>query len=162
MSQGYLTSAPFLYIMVLEIKTTMKFQAVLVAGLIAAPLPVIAQQTNVYQVCTNYQENYAPGYYDRYGNYVQGNVNTQRYNVDCQNQTYYRPNGGYIQQSPVVAPIPQPGYGYRRGYCSPARTTLGGLLGGGAAAAIAKQDAWSWAIPLGAVLGSGMAQAGCY
>lgn len=123
-------------------------------------VPVQAQQTNIYSVCTNYQENYSPGYYDRYGNYVQGNVNTQSYNVQCGTGTYYRPNGGNVYQSPVAAPVAQPGYG--RGYCSPARTTLGGLLGGGVAAAVSKKDAWSWAIPLGAVLGTGAANATCY
>lgn len=134
----------------------MNIKAVLIASLIAAPVPAFAQQTNIYSVCTNYQENYAPGYYDRYGNYVQGRVSTERYNVQCGTGTYYRPNGGNVYQSPVSAPVAQPRY------CSPARTTLGGLLGGGAAAAIAKQDSWSWAIPLGAVLGMGAAQSGCY
>jgi len=134
----------------------MNLKAVLLASLIAAPIPAFAQQTNIYSVCTNYQENYAPGYYDQYGNYVQGNVSTQRYNVPCGTGTYYRPNGGAVYQSPVSAPVAQP-----RGYCTPARTTLGGLLGGGIAAAIAKQDAWSWAIPLGSVLGIGGAQVGC-
>ena len=108
-----------------------------------------SQQVNIFQTCTNYQENYNPGYYDRNGNYIQGNVNTQQYNVPCGSGTYYRPNN-----APVYAP--------QQRYCSPARTTLGGLLGGGAAAAIAKQDSWSWAIPLGAVLGMGVSQAGCY
>jgi len=134
----------------------MNLKAVLIASLIAAPIPAFAQQTNIYSVCTNYQENYAPGYYDQYGNYVQGNVNTQRYNVPCGTGTYYRPNGGAVYQSPVTNPVEQP-----RRYCSAARTTLGGLLGGGIAAAIAKQDAWSWAIPLGSVLGIGGAQVGC-
>jgi hypothetical protein len=120
-------------------------------------IPVQAQQTNIYSVCTNYQENYAPGYYDRYGNYVQGNVNTQSYNVQCGTGTYYRPNGGNVYQSPVSAPIAQP-----RGYCSPARTTLGGLIGGGIAASVSKKSAWSWSIPLGAVLGTGVASVGCY
>ena len=129
----------------------MNIKAVLLASLIAAPIPAFAQQTNIYSVCTNYQENYTPG------NYVQGNVNTQRYNVQCGTGTYYRPNGGTVYQSPVAAPVAQP-----RRYCSPARTTLGGLLGGGIAAAVSKKDAWSWAIPLGAVLGGGAAQAGCY
>ena len=133
----------------------MNIKAVLLASLIAAPVPVFAQQTNIFQTCTNYQENYNPGYYDRNGNYVQGNVNTQQYNVQCGGGTYYRPNN--------VAPVYQaPGYVPQQRYCSPARTTLGGLLGGGAAAAIAKQDSWSWAIPLGAVLGMGASQAGCY
>jgi len=134
----------------------MNLKAVLIAGLIASPVPVFAQQTNIYSVCTNYQENYAPGYYDRYGNYIQGNVNTQRYNVECGTGTYYRPYG----RRAYAAPMRQPTYG--RGYCSPARTTLGGLIGGGVAASVSKKDAWSWAIPLGAVLGSGAAQAGCY
>jgi len=127
----------------------MNIKAVLLASLIAAPISAFAQQTNIYQTCTNYQENYNPGYYDRNGNYVQGNVNTQQYNVQCGTGTYYRPNNG----GPVYTP--------QQRYCSPARTTLGGLLGGGAAAAIAKKDAYGWAIPLGAVLGMGAAQAGC-
>jgi len=138
----------------------MNIKAVLLASLIAAPIPAFAQQTNIYSVCTNYQENYTPGYYDQYGNYIQGNINTQRYNVQCGTGTYYRPNGGTVYQSPVAAPVAQPSYG--RGYCSPARTTLGGLIGGGIAASVSKKNAWSWAIPLGAVLGSGVAQAGCY
>lgn len=136
----------------------MNIKAVLLATLVATPIPSLAQQTNIYSVCTNYQENYSPGYYDRYGNYIQGNVNTQQYNVQCGTGTYYRPNVGY--QSSVVAPVAQPGYG--RGYCSPARTTLGGLLGGGIAAAVSKKNSWSWAIPLGAVLGTGAANATCY
>jgi len=141
-------------------KNSMNIKAALLASLILAPIPTFAQQTNIYSVCTNYQENYIPGYYDRYGNYVQGNVNTQSYNVQCGTGTYYRPNGGTVYQSPVAAPIAQPGY--RRGYCSPARTTLGGLLGGGIAAAVSKKNAWSWSIPLGAVLGTGAANATCY
>ena len=138
----------------------MKKSLLFVFAVASLSVPVQAQQTNIYSVCTNYQENYAPGYYDRYGNYVQGNVNTQSYNVQCGTGTYYRPNGGNVYQSPVAAPVAQPGYG--RGYCSPARTTLGGLLGGGVAAAVSKKDAWSWAIPLGAVLGTGAANATCY
>ena len=137
----------------------MNLKVVLLASLIAAPIPAFAQQTNIYSVCTNYQENYTPGYYDQYGNYVQGNVNTQRYNVQCGTGTYYRPNGGNVYQSPVSAPVAQP---YGRRYCSPTRTTLGGLIGGGIAASVSKKSAWSWAIPLGAVLGGGVAQAGCY
>lgn len=135
----------------------MSIKAVLLASLIASPIPAFSQQTNIYSVCANYQENYAPGYYDQYGNYVQGSVRTERYNIQCGTGTYYRPNGGNVYQSPVNAPIQQPGR-----YCSPARTTLGGLLGGGIAAAVSKRDAWSWAIPLGAVLGTGAANSTCY
>ena len=40
-------------------------------------------------------------------------------------------------------------------------TTLGGLIGGGIAASLSKSDAYSWSIPLGAVLGAGIGNAGC-
>ena len=40
-------------------------------------------------------------------------------------------------------------------------TTLGGLIGGGIAAFLSKSDAYSWSIPLGAVLGGGIGNAGC-
>ena len=46
------------------------------------------------------------------------------------------------------------------GSCS-GNTTTGGLLGGGLAAAISKKDAYAWSIPLGAVLGMGIANADC-
>ena len=44
--------------------------------------------------------------------------------------------------------------------CS-SNTTLGGLIGGGIAASLSKKDAYSWAIPLGAVLGAGISNAEC-
>ena len=40
-------------------------------------------------------------------------------------------------------------------------TTLGGLIGGGIAASLSKSDAYGWSIPLGAVLGAGIANAEC-
>ncbi len=46
------------------------------------------------------------------------------------------------------------------GSCSD-NTTTGGLIGGGLAAAISKKDAYAWSIPLGAVLGMGIANADC-
>jgi hypothetical protein len=70
--------------------------------------PVQAQQVTVYQSCVG--EVYFPGYYDRYGNFVQGGVSTTR--VPC---------GGYVAQQPV---------------CNPERAGLGALLGGSIAGAI--------------------------
>ena len=46
------------------------------------------------------------------------------------------------------------------GSCSD-NTTKGGLIGSGLAAAISKKDAYAWSIPLGAVLGMGIANADC-
>jgi hypothetical protein len=123
--------------------------------LFSVPASVQAQQTNIYQVCTNYQENYSPGSYDQYGNYVQGNVNTQAYNVKCQNQTYYRPNGGgAVYASPVSQPIAQPR--------TCAAAPLGAILGGFGAYRATKSVAnrW-WSVPLGVVTGSIIGSAVC-
>ena len=40
-------------------------------------------------------------------------------------------------------------------------TMLGGLIGGGIAASLSKSDAYSWSIPLGAVLGAGIGHNEC-
>ena len=40
-------------------------------------------------------------------------------------------------------------------------TVFGALIGGGIAASISESDAYSWSIPLGAVLGAGIGNAGC-
>tara|TARA_Y100000766_G_scaffold33074_1_gene22923 strand:- start:29 stop:481 length:453 start_codon:yes stop_codon:yes gene_type:complete len=45
--------------------------------------------------------------------------------------------------------------------CGSGNGTTGGLIGGGLAAAISKEDAYAWFIPLGAVLGMGIANADC-
>ncbi len=125
----------------------MKLQAVLLSVLLLAPASALAQQ-RVYteSYCYENTEEYIPGYYDYRGQYVSGYVKTNRRRVPC-GSTQYVPAPVYTQPS---APR-----------CSAARTTLGGLLGGGAAAALSKQDAYGWSIPLGAVLGLGAAQAGC-
>jgi len=115
-------------------------------------VPVKAQQTNIYQVCTTYAENYAPGYYDQYGNYRQGNVNTQSYNTQCGTGTYYRPNNAVAAPyyaSPVTQPVQQP---YRR---SCAAAPIGAIIGGLGAYGVTKSvpNRW-WSIPLGVVTGS--------
>ena len=52
-------------------------------------------------------------------------------------------------------------YRINRRSCSSGNATTGGLIGGGLAAAISKKDAYAWSIPLGAVLGMGIANADC-
>ena len=109
----------------------MKLKAFLLAGLIASPTPVFAQQTNTYQVCRQYQENYIPGYYNNNGNYIQGGVQTTELTVNCQtgevySSKVYNGNGsGYVAQPPVNY--------YRRRTCNP---TAGALLGAGLASAL--------------------------
>ena len=70
---------------------------ILLLPLAFLPTPVMAQQVNQFGVCTQYQEVYVPGGYDQYGNYYQGGVQTQSYNVPCNqvsggnwNPTYQR------------------------------------------------------------------------
>ncbi len=43
------------------------------------------------------------------------------------------------------------------GSCNSGYANKGGLIGGGLAAAISKKDAYTWSIPIGAVLGMGIA-----
>jgi hypothetical protein len=109
----------------------MNFKALLLAGLIATPSATFAQQTNTFQVCRQYKENYVPGYYNNYGNYVQGGVQTLELTVNCQtgevysSKVYNGGNGGYIAQPPLEY--------YRRRNCNP---NVGALLGAGIAGAI--------------------------
>jgi hypothetical protein len=114
-----------------------------------APMPMTAQQVNNFAVCTQNQEVYRPGGYDRYGNYVPGGVSVQTYNVPCNrvNQSYVQPNQYYG------------GYGYygrpTNPNCNPVRTALGATLGGaiGRAAAMNYPQNYGWATALGASLG---------
>ena len=132
MSQGCLTSAPFSYIMILENKNQMKLHAVLLSALLLTPTASLSQQ-RVYMesYCYENTEEYVPGYYDYRGTYVNGYVKTNRRRVPCGSTSY----------QPQYAPAPAPVYVQPSApRCSPARTTLGGLLGGGAAAALSKQE----------------------
>ena len=115
--------------------------------LLLTPTQVYSQQVNDYQTCTKYREVYTPGYYDRYGNYVQGNVSTQSYQVPCGN--------GPVNYQPRRVDNYGNNY-YRRGYCNPTQATLGALLGGGVGAALSRGDGRWWAVPVGAAVGGAM------
>jgi hypothetical protein len=80
--------------------------------LLSVPAPIQAQQVNVYQSCMS--EVYFPGYYDQYGNFVQGGVSMTR--VPC--------GGGYAARN-----------------CNP---EAGALLGLGIAGAIAGGEKYSY------------------
>ena len=101
------------------------------------PTPILAQQVNTYDVCTQYREVYSPGYYDRYGNYVQGGVSTQGYQVPCG-------SGGTYYNAPQAV---------RRPSCDSTRTVLGAILGGGIAASMSRGDGYAWSVPVGAFIG---------
>lgn len=120
--------------------------------------PAFSQQVVELNECVRVREVFVPGTYDRYGNYVQGYVKSERFRVPCAaavvnpvvanpavRQEYYeeeyRP---YVRERAV-----------RRNqiYCDPTKSVLGGVLGGGIAAGVSKKDAYKWSVPLGAFLG---------
>ena len=122
-------------------------------SLLFLPTPVVAQQVNQFGVCTQYQEVYAPGGYDQYGNYFPGGVNTQAYNVPCnQVNSGWRPTNQYYNNS---------GNGYygRRTNpnCNPTRTLLGAVLGGAIGRSMTStsnnRNNRGWATALGASIG---------
>jgi hypothetical protein len=124
---------------------------ILLSTLLFAPVPVMAQQVNNYGVCTQYQEVYVPGGYDQYGNYYPGGVQTQSYNVPC-NQVAggnWNPNQGYG------------GGGYygraTNPNCNPTRTLLGAVLGGAIGRSMTStsnnRNNRGWATALGASIG---------
>lgn len=109
--------------------------------------PAQAQQVNVYGVCTQYREVYRPGGYDYNGNYVQGGVYTESYNVPCAPTSVYN------------APAPAYAYPSRR---TCAAAPLGAILGGvGAYAATSKPNNRWWSVPLGVLTGSIIGTASC-
>ncbi len=124
----------------------------LLLPLTLAPIPVQAQQVNQFGVCTQYQEVYVPGGYDQYGNYYQGGVQTQSYNVPC-NQVSggnWNGNSGYYGGSGYYGRATNPN-------CNPTRTLLGATLGGAIGRSMTStrnnRNNRGWATALGASLG---------
>ena len=109
---------------------------ILLLSLTLISVPAQSQQVTEFDECTRSREVYVPGYYDRYGNYQQGYVNVERYNVSC----------GRTTSSP-------------RSYCDPTKTILGSILGGGIAASMSRGDGYRWSVPVGAFIGG--ASFGC-
>jgi len=113
-------------------------QLLLLIPLTFLSIPVQAQQVNQFVVCTQNQEVYRPGGYDRYGNYVPGGVTVQTYNVPCNSGNQYYGNSN------------------TRGGCRPGPTILGALLGGGVAASMSRSDGYAWSVPVGAAIGGAL------
>ena len=92
--------------------------------------------------------------------YIAGNLHSQGYVKSWQDTIHVPCNGSKKNHNH---------YGYTPSYSTPKHTnktcnasrTTGGLVGGGLAAALSKEDAYSWAIPLGAVVGMGVGGSGC-
>ena len=136
-------------------------------SLLFLPAPVVAQQVNQFGVCVQYQEVYTPGGYDQYGNYFPGGVNTQSYNVPCNqvnsgwrpSNQYYNGGGQYGNNNGGYYGNNNSGYYGRRTNpnCNPTRTILGAVVGGAIGRSLTgtnnNRNNRGWATALGAGLG---------
>ncbi len=169
----------------------MRNQSLLLAFLLITPFqalaydefqPGYASERKCFK--TEYREIYVPGTESSPG-YV--NSFKDETSVPCESSGvravrryhHYKPfwhrrlNSGYVIHGHRYASEPvRRNYGYhirRNRYdsqevatsCNNTNKTTGGLLGGGLAAALSKKDAYGWSIPLGAVLGMGLATTDC-
>jgi len=131
----------------------------LLLPLIFLPAPSMAQQVNQFGVCIQYQEVYAPGGYDQYGNYFPGRVSTQSYNVPCnQVNSGWRPSNQYYNNGGYNGYNNGGYYGRRTNpNCNPTRTLLGAVIGGAIGRSMTStnnnRNNRGWATALGAGLG---------
>ena len=112
-----------------------------------------------YVVGSRVSKGYVKSYFDKvqvpcsqmtkvHYHYQHHHQHSPRYNYS--QQRYYQPTNTYrVSRSNTSS-----------NSCNSSRTA-GGLLGGGLAAALSKKDAYAWAIPLGAVVGLGVAGVDC-
>ena len=136
-----------------------KMRHLILLSLLFLPAPVVAQQVNQFGVCVQYQEVYTPGGYDQYGNYFPGGVNTQSYNVPCnQVNSGWRPSNQYYNGGGYYGNNNSGYYGRRTNpNCNPTRTILGAVVGGAIGRSMTStnnnRNNRGWATALGAGLG---------
>lgn len=87
-------------------------------------VPVLPAEAQ-YAVCTQYQESYQPGGYDRNGNYIESQIIVQKYNVPC--GMVVSSGGGYYQQPQRI--------------CNP---TAGAAMGAGLAEALSGGNGYKY------------------
>ncbi len=110
-----------------------------------------------------YREQYIPGSFENPG-YVKSwkeTIEVPCYKISnyYKKNKYYMPNGS-LKHKLYERKISQSNLN-KTNNCKPANKTIGGLIGGSAAAALSTKNAYSWSIPLGAVLGMGIANSNC-
>ena len=86
---------------------------VLVAVLMAFPLPAGAQHQRTFETCRSYRhtETYVPGRINANGRYEQGEVRTKRRRIDCAPDGYTTAHGGHHYGHPPAGypyPVPVP------------------------------------------------------
>lgn len=126
------------------------------------PVRVQAQQTNIFETCTQYREHYIPGGTDIAGNYSPGIIETEVFTVECRNpsnilrrSTYSK----YVERNVNYYSRPYYSRPYYSGYyyCNPNNAYFGALLGGSVGRALTStrnnRRNRGWATGLGAAIG---------
>ena len=160
----------------------MKIRPLVLTAMLLSPMGAMANeyqhqrgyttQRNCYQEI--YREDYVAGTRSSKG-YVKSYLD--KVEVPCSSLSWYSPVRKYRHHNDHVHYLSHAHHRYYRpshqqvlvsrryrtsgGSCNSGNATTGGLIGGGLAAAISKKDAYAWSIPLGAVLGMGIANADC-
>ena len=159
----------------------MRFQPLILAAMLVSPTVAIADEYQrgytTQRTCYKeiYKEEYVAGTRESKG-YVKSHLDkvevpcsslswnppVRRYRHHHNHVHHYSPNNHrrYIRPTHQQVLVSR-SYSTSGGSCSSSSATTGGLLGGGLAAALSKKDAYAWSIPLGAVLGMGIANADC-
>ena len=151
----------------------MRFQSILLTAIVLTPSQVIANEYqrgySTQSSCFRnvYRETYIPGT-KAFPGYVKSFTETIK--VPCRGNSWrsaryghYHPN--HFEQNHIPLRrrkvfVTQGGRSTPKS-CSSGNVTTGGLIGGGIAAALSKKDAYGWSVPLGAVLGMGIANSNC-
>ena len=147
----------------------MKFQSqLLLLSIFLSPSIAFADQYQpgytTQRTCykNEYREEYVPGTKKSPG-YVKSYTDTIEVPCTINSWNSVRSNNNrshhksYISDESLVSKT----YTTTKGTCSAGSATAGGILGGGLAALLSKIDAYGWSVPLGAVLGMGVANSDC-
>ena len=110
-----------------------------------------------------YREQYIPGSFENPG-YVKSwreTIEVPCYKISnlYKKNNYITTDGSHKYKS-YERRLSQSGL-KKRNTCKSSNKTIGGLIGGSTAAALSSKDAYAWTIPLGAVLGMGIASSNC-
>ena len=160
----------------------MRIKPLVLSAMLLSPIAAMADGYHHQRGHTTQRTCYKEIYKEEY---VAGNRRSKGYvksyldkgEVPCSSLSWNQPVRNYRQSHNHVHYFPHTHRRYNRpthqqvlvsrsyrtsgGSCSSGNATTGGLIGGGLAAAISKKDAYAWSIPLGAVLGMGIANADC-
>ncbi len=146
----------------------MRIQSAIAAVLILSPTIVMADEYQrgytTQRSCfrNEYREEYVPGTQSSPG-YVMSYTDTIE--VPCIQNSWNSVNSyrhhyqhrDFKRNNAIVSKSDRP----TGGSCSAGNSTTGGIIGGSLAAILSKKDAYGWSVPLGAVLGMGLANSTC-